>query len=116
MPGTPIKKLKGGIIGGSLIEGKIKVGDEVEIKPGIRIDDKFESVKTIITGIQKSMVDIKEADPGGLLGISTKLDPYLAKSDTLSGNIMGLPGKMPETLNSFTMSLNLLERIVGSKE
>ncbi len=115
-PGTPIKKLRGGILGGSLIEGKLKVGDMVEIRPGIRIGDKFEPVKTKITSIQKSMTDIPEAEPGGLLGISTKLDPYLAKSDTLSGNIMGSPDKLPETLSSFTMSLNLLGRIVGSKE
>ncbi|MCK4497357.1 MAG: translation initiation factor IF-2 subunit gamma, partial [Candidatus Aenigmarchaeota archaeon] len=72
--------------------------------------------KTKITSIQKSMTDIPEAEPGGLLGVSTKLDPYLAKSDTLSGNIMGSPDKLPETLSSFTMSLNLLDRIVGSKE
>lgn len=115
-PGTPIKKLRGGILGGSLLEGKLKVGDDIQIKPGIRVDETFEPVKTKITGMQKSMADITEAEPGGLLGVSTKLDPYLAKSDTLSGNIMGFAGKMPETLNSFTMSLNLLERIVGSKE
>lgn len=115
-PGTLIKKLRGGIIGGSLIEGKIKIGEEVEIRPGIRIGENYEPVRTKITGIQKSMTDIKEADPGGLLGVSTKLDPYLAKSDTLSGNVLGLPGKLPEILKEFTMSLNLMERIVGSKE
>lgn len=115
-PGTPIKNLSGGILGGSLIEGKLSVGDEVEIRPGMRVGDGFEPVNTKITGIQKSMIDIKEADPGGLLGVSTKLDPYMTKSDTLSGNIMGSPGKLPETLSKFTMSLNLLNRIVGSKE
>jgi translation initiation factor 2 subunit 3 len=115
-PGTPIKKLRGGVLGGSLIEGMLRVGDEVEIRPGIKIGERFEPVKTKITGLQKSMTDIEEAEPGGLLGVSTKLDPYLAKSDTLSGNVMGFPDRMPETLSRFTISLNLLERIVGSKE
>jgi translation initiation factor 2 subunit 3 len=115
-PGTLIKKLRGGIIGGSLIEGNIKVGEEVEIRPGIRIGENYEPIRTKITGIQKSMTDIEKADPGGLLGVSTKLDPYLAKSDTLSGNVLGLPGKMPEIIKEFTMSLNLMERVVGSKE
>jgi translation initiation factor 2 subunit 3 len=115
-PGTPIRKLRGGILGGSLIEGMLKAGDEIEIRPGIKIGEKFGPLKTKVTGIQKSMTDIQEAGPGGLLGVSTKLDPYLTKSDTLSGNILGFPGKLPETLESFTMSLNLLERIVGSKE
>ena len=31
-PGTPPKKLVGGVLGGSIIQGKLKVGDEIEIR------------------------------------------------------------------------------------
>jgi len=34
-PGAKIKDIKGGVIGGSLTQGIFKVGDEIEIKPGI---------------------------------------------------------------------------------
>ena len=34
-PGTNIKSIKGGVIGGSVIQGYFKVGDEIEIKPGL---------------------------------------------------------------------------------
>src|SRR3989338_8848794 len=34
-PGTEIKNLKGGVIGGSVVQGVLHVGDEIEIKPGI---------------------------------------------------------------------------------
>ncbi len=115
-PGTSIDKLRGGVLGGSLIEGELKIGQEVEIRPGIKIKDSYEPLTTKITGLQKSMKDLKSVSPGGLLGISTGLDPYLTKSDVLSGNIMGLPGKLPPTLEQITLNTHLLERVVGSKE
>lgn len=34
-PGSSINDLKGGIAGGSILQGVIKVGDEIEIRPGI---------------------------------------------------------------------------------
>jgi translation initiation factor 2 subunit 3 len=115
-PGTPIPSLRGGVVGGSLIEGRLKVGDTVEICPGIRVKESYENVKTKITGLQKALVDLEEAGPGGLLGVSTELDPFLAKSDTLSGNILGLPGQMPSSYEKITMNVNLLERVLGAKE
>jgi len=35
-PGTEIQKLKGGILGGSIIQGKLKEGDEIELRPGVK--------------------------------------------------------------------------------
>lgn len=115
-PGTPIKKLKGGILGGSLTQGSLKVGDEVEIRPGIRVEGKFRPIRTKVTGLQKSMADIDEVTPGGLLGVSTRLDPSLAKSDRLAGNLLGLPDKLPDVLDEITLKVNLLERVVGARE
>jgi len=115
-PGTPIAKLRGGIVGGSLLQGKLKVGDTVEIRPGVRKEGKFVPITTRIAGLQKSMVDLKEVTPGGLLGVSTELDPSLTKSDRLAGNILGLPGKLPPVLNELTIQAQILERVVGAKE
>ncbi|MGC9121641.1 MAG: translation initiation factor IF-2 subunit gamma, partial [Thermogladius sp.] len=36
-PGTPYKDLLGGVIGGSLIQGVLRVGDEIEIVPGAKV-------------------------------------------------------------------------------
>jgi translation initiation factor 2 subunit 3 len=115
-PGTPISNLKGGVVGGSIVSGRLKVGDVVELCPGFRVKDKYEPVKTKITSLQKAMTDVQEAGPGGLLGVSTELDPYVAKSDTLSGNVLGEPGKTPETHERLSMKVTLFERVLGSKE
>jgi translation initiation factor 2 subunit 3 len=34
-PNTKIKEIIGGVIGGTLLKGMIKIGDEIEIRPGI---------------------------------------------------------------------------------
>lgn len=115
-PGTPIEKLMGGVLGGSLVEGVLRVGQEIEIRPGIRAGDGFRPLTTRITGLQKSMRNLEEAGPGGLLGVSTGLDPSLAKSDSLSGNVAGLPGKLPPIMYELNIRTHLLERVVGARE
>ncbi|MFH1294756.1 MAG: translation initiation factor IF-2 subunit gamma, partial [Candidatus Aenigmatarchaeota archaeon] len=114
-PGVPIKNLQGGVLGGSLIEGRLKVGDEVEIVPGIKVKNDYRTIRTIVTGLQKAGKDLKEAGPGGLLGVRTKLDPALVKSDSLGGNLLGKPGTMPEPQTALRMTVKLLERVVGTE-
>lgn len=115
-PGTKIENLKGGVLGGSLVQGMLKLGDEIEIKPGVKIKDKFEPLRTKITGLQKAGKDLKEIEPGGLAGVSTSLDPYLTKSDSLSGSVLGLAGTLPPSIEKISLKTNLLKRVVGTKE
>ena len=115
-PGTKIEKLKGGVVGGSLVQGILKRGEEVEIVPGIRMQDKYDPIRTKVTNMQKAMTDLDEAGPGGLLAVSTELDPYLAKSDSLSGNVLGIPGKLPPIHEKLVINIHLLDRVVGTKE
>ncbi len=115
-PGTPIEKLHGGVLGGSLLEGEMRVGDEIEIRPGIKEKDKIKPLITEITGLQKAKLDQSSVTPGGLLGVSTKMDPYLAKADALSGSVVGLPGKLPPVWEELSLRISMLKRVVGSKE
>ena len=115
-PGAIPKTLVGGVIGGSVVQGKFKIGDEIEIKPGALRKDSYEPLKTTITGLEKGKLNLEEAGAGGLLGMMTGLDPSLTKSDGLVGNVVGLPGKLPQVMNSLNLELHLLERVVGAKE
>ncbi len=45
-PGTPIEKLEGGVIGGTIVQGKFVFGEEIEIRPGITTEKEE---KTLIT-------------------------------------------------------------------
>jgi len=115
-PGTPIAKLHGGVLGGSLLQGELRVGDEIEIRPGINVKDQIKPIITEISGLQKAKLDQESVTPGGLLGVSTKLDPSLAKADALSGSVAGLPGKLPPVWDELSLKINMLSRVVGSKE
>ncbi len=119
-PGTKPRDLKGGVLGGSLIWGKLKIADELEIRPGIAVGGKkgskrepiFTKVETLISGGKK----FKRLTSGGLIGIGTTLDPSLTKSDGLTGNVAGIPGSLPPVWNELNLEIHLLERLVGSSE
>jgi translation initiation factor 2 subunit 3 len=112
-PGTEIANLKGGIIGGALIEGELKVGDEIEIKPGYFLKNNWVPIKTKITGLQKACVNLDKAGPGGLLGLMTELDTNLTKADYLSGSVAGI--NLPDTLGKFTLKVTLFEKTSDEK-
>lgn len=115
-PGTKPSKIVGGVLGGGIVSGRLKIGDEVEICPGARVGNTYKPLKTKIVGLQKAGIDLKEAGPGGLLGVMTNLDPYLTKSDSIVGDVMGLPGKLPGTRDTLDLRISLLERLVGTEE
>ncbi len=43
-PGTTIEELEGGIIGGTIAQGKFAVGEEIEIRPGIMAEREGKTV------------------------------------------------------------------------
>lgn len=117
-PGTKIEKLIGGIIGGSIVKGKFKVGDEIEIRPGINIQkgkdsakkDMHVSAKTIIESISTDTGKINEAIAGGLIGLATDLDPSFTKADSLTGNVVGKIGKLPDSVIELHMEYHIFDR------
>ncbi len=119
-PGSKIQDLKGGVLGGALKEGLLKVGDEIEIKPGLRKEFQgrttWEPIITTIENLMSGGTSVNEIKSGGSIGILTKLDPMLVKADTLTGSLVGLKGKVPNVYYEFILRPNLLERIVGSKD
>jgi translation initiation factor 2 subunit 3 len=111
-PGTDIDKLKGGVIGGSVIQGIIKTGDEIEIKPGVKVGEKWLPLTTTVTGVIQA-VKTNEAKPGGLVAIETELDPALSRGDGLSGNMVGLKGKLPESTDELKLKFDLFDHVFG---
>ena len=83
---------------------------------GVRVNGRQSPIFTTVTSILAGGRSYKTANPGGLLGVSTNLDPSLTKADNLVGKIAGKPGTLPEVKHAFTMNIKLLERVVGSAE
>lgn len=117
-PGNRPNDMVGGVLGGTLSAGVLRVGDEIEIRPGIKSEVKGKTVwgpiLTTVESLHAGGRPLKDVRPGGLIAIGTKLDPSLTKSDSLIGRIAGEPSALPESLHTFSMEVTLLERVVGS--
>ena len=118
-PGSEIKELKGGVIGGSLKQGILNTGDKIEIKPGLKIEEHKKTtwipIITEINGLMSGNQKLEQANPGGSIAILTNLDPAIVKSDNLTGNIVGLVNKTPPVHYELKLKPTLLKRVVGAK-
>ncbi|HMK94361.1 MAG TPA: translation initiation factor IF-2 subunit gamma [Candidatus Limnocylindrales bacterium] len=119
-PGTNIEDLEGGVIGGTIAQGKFSVGEEIEIRPGITVEREgktvYDPLISEIVSLHAGERSVKEATCGGLVGVGTLLDPSYSKADGLTGSIAGKAGMLPQTLTEFTLETHMLERAVGTKE
>eukprot|EP01133_Synstelium_polycarpum_P003779 gene3779-4358_t len=119
-PGARVEDLKGGVAGGSILKGVLRVGDEVEVRPGVitkdldgkmRCSPLFSKIITLYTEDN----DLQYAVPGGLIGVGTKIDPSLCRADRLVGQVLGAVGKLPEIFTSLEVNFFLLRRLLGVK-
>jgi len=119
-PGAEPENMIGGILGGSLKQGKLCVGDEIEIRPGkvIKKANKLatEPIITKIIGLMTGGEKVVEIFPGGSVAIQTSLDPSIVGGDSLVGNIAGSPSKLPPVWDILKLKVKLLERVVGAQD
>ncbi|KAK8027122.1 translation initiation factor eIF-2 gamma chain [Apiospora marii] len=117
-PGAEIEDLKGGVAGGSILHGVLKLGDEIEIRPGIVTrDDKgnlqCKPIVSRIVSLNSEFNDLKYAVPGGLIGVGTRIDPTLCRADRLVGFVLGLKGRLPAIYSEIEVNFYLLKRLLG---
>lgn len=119
-PGTSYRDIVGGILGGAILEGKISVGDEIEISPGYIYKERDKIVNqplyAEVLSLSSGRLPLNEAFPGGLIGVQTDLDPSLTKSDGMVGNVVGRPDTLPDVLYEATLEVNLFKYVVGTDE
>lgn len=119
-PGEEVASLKGGVAGGSILQGVLKIGDEIEVRPGIVTKDENGAVKCIpilstIVSLFAEHNNLKIAVPGGLIGVGTRIDPTLTRADRLVGQVLGECGKLPDIFTELEISYFLLRRLLGVK-
>jgi translation initiation factor 2 subunit 3 len=119
-PGSRPSEIKGGVIGGSIVEGSFNIGDNILIAPGRRIQEgnntRWDPLRTTIEGIKGGGTDLKTAYAGGLCGISTPLDPLVTKADDLSGQVMAREEELPPIWEELGLDLQLLDKMISGNE
>jgi translation initiation factor 2 subunit 3 len=120
-PGEDVETLQGGVAGGSILEGVLKVGDEIEVRPGIVAKDvstgrlKNTPIFATVVSLFAEKNKLQYAVPGGLIGIGTRIDPTLTRADRLVGQVVGHKGSLPEVYTTLEISFYLLRRLLGVK-
>lgn len=110
-PGTPIEKLQGGVLGGSIVQGTLKPHQKVEITPGV--NGKPIQIEALSLNISSG--HLNEARPGGLIAMGTMLDPGITSMDKFKGQIVCAPGTLPAPTDFLSIDFNELPRLLGEK-
>ena len=109
-------ELTGAVIGGTLEQGVLAVGDWIEIRPGIlKRDSKSgkivgEPILTRVRGIRCESAELPYAVPGSLIAIATDLDPGLSIANGMVGQRMGAPGTLPPIVDEIMVRFHSLKR------
>ncbi len=115
-PGIGIDKIVGGVVGGSIVSGVLKAGEEVEIAPGMlkkkKDREEYERLKTNVVSLYAERDRLEQAGPGGLVAAATLLDPALTRANALVGDIVGRPGTLPESRSAIDVEIEALKRTI----
>ena len=118
-PGTRPTKLRGGVIGGSIVEGTFDIGDEITIGPGRKIENggktTWEPIHANIASMQGGGLNLESMHAGGLCGLATGLDPSITTADNLSGQVVARKGDLPEVRTNVNLSVNLMANMVSGE-
>jgi len=116
---SELKDLHGGVVGGSIVTGKLKVGDKVTIVPGFIVKNPskstefaYQPIKSTVVKIKSEKNELESAVAGGLIATELKIDPYFTLQDKMIGNIV-LSGEVNDyrVLEQFTVEY----RTISSK-
>lgn len=119
-PGADVDQLQGGVAGGSILKGVLKIGDDIEVRPGVIIKDgegriRARPILSKILTLAAETNKLEFAVPGGLIGVGTQMDPTLCRGDRLVGQVLGYPGTLPSIYTELEISYFLLRRLLGVK-
>jgi len=117
-PGSTVDQLRGGVAGGSILKGVLKIGQEIEVRPGIISKNSegnvvCQPIFSRVVSLYAESNDLAFAAPGGLIGVGTKIDPTLCRGDRMTGQVLGSVGTLPDILTELEISFFLLRRLLG---
>jgi translation initiation factor 2 subunit 3 len=121
-PGASISDLKGGIAGGTLLQGVLRLHDDIEIRHGLISRDSTTGKLTStplysrVTSLSSDAEKLDAAEPGYLIGVGTLLAPEVCRSDRLVGQVLGLRGTLPPVLSSIVIHFELTRRTADNDD
>ena len=103
--------LKGGVVGGSLLSGILKINDYVEIRPGFISGNKYRPIYCKVLSLKSDTRDLEYAVPGGLIGVGLDIDPSFCKNNGMLGQTLGEIDKLPDVCKELAIEYTFINRI-----
>jgi len=114
-------KIKGGVVGGSIITGKLKLDEEIVISPGqIRFDkskNKWKNKPFIskVVSLKSENENLDNITSGGLTAVGLEIDPYFTQSDRLKGQVLHSSDCKVECQSNLTCKMMTLDKFTFTK-
>jgi translation initiation factor 2 subunit 3 len=102
-----IDNLQGGVVGGTILQGSISVGDTIIISPGIIDGDTCTPLITQVKSIFADKTQLQTAYPGGLISLGLDCDPSFCKQNALIGSTISKTFK--NVINEFIIEITYLK-------
>lgn len=130
-PGVNVDNLYGGVVGGSLLCGILRINDSVELLPGyleVKIKNKNENMddndakkiwssrwkymplKAKVISINSENTVLQYAIPGGLIGVQLDIDPALTATDGMIGQVLTFTGSKYNIYEDIAISYVLMDK------
>eukprot|EP01090_Pellita_catalonica_P010653 TRINITY_DN22084_c0_g1_i1.p1 TRINITY_DN22084_c0_g1~~TRINITY_DN22084_c0_g1_i1.p1 ORF type:complete len:530 (-),score=33.91 TRINITY_DN22084_c0_g1_i1:255-1844(-) len=111
-PGSDVDDLKGGTITCFILQGEVRHGVDLDLRPGIINKDTITPLRARVLSIMleedEELGERTVADSrSGLVTITTTLDPVLAKTDRLVGQVAGHISALPAVQDRRTQTFQL---------
>nr|CCC95855.1 unnamed protein product [Trypanosoma congolense IL3000] len=113
-----IENLRGGVAGGTVTQGVLRVNQIVEIRPGqvhTQTGGTFSCtpLRTRALTLKAEDNSLQYAIPGGLIAVGTTLDPTLTRQDKMVGHMIGEEGSLPQVYAEIEVQYYLFSEMVG---
>ncbi len=106
-------------MGGSVLEGVLQVGMNVELRPGHMFKDsddniQFTPIKSRIVSLQAENNHLLYAVPGGLIAVGLMIDPSITRNDRMVGNVLGVEGSLPDIFVEIDIQFSMLKKSMST--
>ncbi len=110
-PGSAIDKLKGGVLGGAIMQGTLSEKQKVWLYPGI---DK--PIEVTVESLNSGGIPYKKVHAGGLIAIGTSLDPFFVAGDKMIGQLVCDESSKPLLNQDLELKYTKIERLLESNK
>ena len=106
-PGSDLKNLKGGVLGGAVLQGSLKNKEKVWLYPGIN-----KPMEITVKSLNSGHFSFDSVHAGGLIAVGTNLDSSYTFGDRMIGQLLCVEKSKPLISDVLNIKFTKIERLL----